>query len=177
MIDFISEWRVPDRTSLLRQVERAVPRAVRLLQGARGAGVPVIHANDNFGQWRSDFSAVWSTAVAAGDAPARIATAIAPEEADYRVLKPKHSAFFGTPLDLLLEHLGASTLVLCGVAGNQCVTATAIDAHMRDYTPVVVHDACGSRTVALHRSAMTQWKDLGLGVVAASSVHWASLKA
>jgi nicotinamidase-related amidase len=175
MIDFISEWRVADRAALLRQVERAVPHAVRLLLGARRAGVPVIYANDNFGQWRSDFSAVWSAAVAAGEAPARIAAAVAPEESDYRVLKPKHSAFFGTPLDLLLEHLGASTLVLCGVAGNQCVTATAIDAHMRDYTAVVVHDASASRTASLHRHAMEQLKDLGLGVVAAGSVRWTTL--
>lgn len=176
MIDFISEWRVPDRAKLLRQVERAVPQAVRLMNAARRAGVPVIYANDNFGHWRSDFSAVWSAAIAAGEAPARIATAVAPEESDYRVLKPKHSAFFGTPLDLLLEHLGVSNVVLCGVAGNQCVTATAIDAHMRDYTPIVAHDACASRTPALHRHAMEQLKDLGLGVVAASTVRWASLK-
>lgn len=177
MIDFISEWRVPDRSRLLRHFERAIPHAVRLLHGARRNGVPVVYANDNFGQWRSDFSAVWSAAVAAGGASARVATAIAPEESDYRVLKPKHSAFFGTPLDLLLEHLGVSTVVMCGVAGNQCVTATAIDAHMRDYTPVVAHDASASRTAALHRHAMEQLKDLGLCVVAASSVRWASLKA
>lgn len=177
MIDFIGDWRIPERSRLLPQVERSIPHAVRLVRGARRARVPVIYANDNFGQWRSDFDAVWNAALAAGGAAARIATAIAPEASDYRVLKPKHSAFFGTPMDLLLQHLGVSTVVLCGVAGNQCVTATAIEAHMRDYTPIVVQDASASRTPLLHRHAMTQLADLGLSVVAAASVRWKTLLA
>jgi nicotinamidase-related amidase len=175
LIDFIGDWCIPERAQLLPQVERAIPHAVRLLRSARRAGVPVIYANDNFGQWRSDFGAVWNAALAAGGAAAAIASAVAPQETDYRVLKPKHSAFFGTPLDLLLQHLGASTVVLCGIAGNQCVMATAIEAHMRDYMPVVAHDASASRTPALHRQAMAQLADLGLSVVAASSVRWKSL--
>lgn len=175
VIDFISEWRVPGRASLLKRVERALPQAARLLAGARKASVPVVYANDNFGQWRSDFDRVLADAVAAGGAAARVANALAPRADDYRVLKPKHSAFFGTPLDLLLQHLGASTLVICGVAGNQCVVTTAVDAHMRDYTPIVVRDASASRTDALHNQAMGQMKDLGLRVVAAASVNWRKL--
>lgn len=175
MIDFIGEWRIPERSRLLPQVERAIPHAVRLLRGARRAGIPVIYANDNEGQWRSDFGTVWNAALAAGGAAARIAAAVAPEASDYRVLKPKHSAFFGTPADLLLRHLRVSTLVLCGVAGNQCVAATAVDAHMRDYAPIVVRDASASRTPLLHRQSMTQLVELGIRVVTARSVRWTSL--
>lgn len=172
LVDFISQWRIPHRDALMRQVERAIPQATTLLAGARRASVPVVYANDNFGQWRSDFDRVLADVVAAGGAPARIATALAPQTGDYRVLKPKHSAFFGTPLDLLLEHLGSSTIVLCGVAGNQCVTATALDAHMRDYAPIVVRDASASRTSSLHNHAMRQLEDLGLSVVSTASVRW-----
>lgn len=175
MVDFFGAWRIPERARLLPQVERAIAHAVRLLRGARRAGVPVIYANDNEGQWRSDFDSAWNAALAAGGAAARIASALAPEVSDYRVLKPKHSAFFGTPMDLLLRHLGVSTVVLCGVAGNQCVAATAIDAHMRDYVPVVVRDASASRTPLLHRQSMTQLAELGIRVVTARSVRWKSL--
>jgi nicotinamidase-related amidase len=49
------------------------------------------------------------------------------------VLKPKHSGFFSTTLEVLLAYLGARTLVLTGVAGNICVLFTANDAYMRDY--------------------------------------------
>ncbi|MGP0064143.1 MAG: cysteine hydrolase family protein [Isosphaeraceae bacterium] len=44
------------------------------------------------------------------------------------MLKPKHSGFFSTTLDVLLDDLGAKTLVLTGMAANICVLFTANDA-------------------------------------------------
>jgi nicotinamidase-related amidase len=176
VVDFISEWKLPERDQLLPHVRRAAPLAARLTKRARTSGVPVIYANDNFGQWRSDFNAVLSAALSSTGIPASVAQLLAPQSEDYRVLKPKHSAFFGTPLDMLLDHLGAQTVVLCGVSGNQCITATALDAHMRDYTVVVTHDACASRTRTLHDHAMAQLKDVGIRVMSAASVRWSDLK-
>jgi nicotinamidase-related amidase len=175
VVDFISEWKLPERDQLLPHVSRAAPCAARLIKRARTSGVPVIYANDNFGQWRSDFNAVLSVALSSTGIPGDVAKLLAPQSNDYRVLKPKHSAFFGTPLDMLLEHLGAQAVVLCGVAGNQCITATALDAHMRDYTVVVAHDACASRTRTLHDHAMAQLKDVGIRVMSAASVRWNAL--
>ena len=68
---------------------------------------------------------------------AAIAACLAPGDADYFVLKPKHSAFFATPLDLLLRHLRVRRLLLSGVAGDQCVLLTAIEARMQDYDVAV----------------------------------------
>jgi nicotinamidase-related amidase len=56
-----------------------------------------------------------------------------PDDDDYFVLKPKHSGFYSTSLDLLLTHLNARNLVLTGIAGNNCVLFTANDAYMRDF--------------------------------------------
>ena len=70
--------------------------------------MPAIYVNDNFGQWRSDFrrrSRTAPTTIVAG--PARVAAAAARPTRDYFVLKPKHSGFFGTTLDTLLENLGS----------------------------------------------------------------------
>ncbi len=47
----------------------------------------------------------------------RITELLRPEEDDYFVLKPKHSSFFATPLELLLTFLGKRRLILTGVAG------------------------------------------------------------
>src|SRR5207302_7796359 len=63
-----------------------------------------------------------------------------PEEDDYFVLKPKHSGFFSTTLDVLLEYLQAQTLIITGIAGNICVLFTANDAYMRDFYAVVPRD-------------------------------------
>ena len=73
-----------------------------------------------------------------------VAELLVPEEEDYFVLKPKHSGFQFSALDVLLEHLGARTLILSGVAGDFCVLFTAHDAYMRDYRLVVPRDCIAS---------------------------------
>ena len=62
------------------------------------------------------------------------------------VLKPKHSAFYCTPFDILLNHLDTETLILTGFAGNICVLFTANDAYMRNYKLIVPKDCIGSNT-------------------------------
>ena len=69
------------------------------------AGVPTVFVNDNRGRWRSDSVALVARCAAATASGAAIASSLVPGDADYVVLKPKHSEFFATPLDLLLRHL------------------------------------------------------------------------
>jgi len=64
----------------------------------------------------------------------------------YFVLKPKHSGFYSTSFDLLLDHLGANKLILTGIAGNNCVLFTANDAYMRDFELFVPLDCVVSQT-------------------------------
>jgi nicotinamidase-related amidase len=70
------------------------------------------------------------------------------------VLKPKHSGFYSTTLELLLQALGARTLILTGIAGNICVLFTANDAYMREYALVVPADCIASQTVQENTSAL-----------------------
>lgn len=58
--------------------------------------------NDNFGRWKSDFRRLVEHCLNDGVPGEEIARVLQPEEDDYFVLKPKHSAFFETPLDTLL---------------------------------------------------------------------------
>ncbi|HYE95793.1 MAG TPA: isochorismatase family cysteine hydrolase, partial [Rubricoccaceae bacterium] len=101
-------------------------------------------ANDNFGRWQDDFRKVVRRATA-DDAAGRVLVApLEPGPDDYFVLKPKLSGFFATPLEVLLEHLGAETLILAGVAADFCVLATALDAHMRGFRVVIPEDCTAS---------------------------------
>src|SRR6185369_17800312 len=68
-----------------------------------------------------------------------------PGPEDYFVLKPKQSGFYFTTLQLLLEHLGARTLVLVGFTGDICILFTGVDAHMRDYELIVPSDCVVSQ--------------------------------
>src|SRR4030095_6601433 len=68
-----------------------------------------------------------------------------PERDDYFVLKPKHSGFYSTTLDLLLKHLGAATLILAGFTADICILFTANDAYMRDYRLMIPADCVASQ--------------------------------
>jgi len=128
-------------------VRFAIPMARRLAvlkRRAKSKGIPAIYVNDNFGRWKSDFKTVVDQCLT-GDAPGRrIVELLKPEPDDYFVLKPRHSGFFGTPLATLLKYLQARTLILTGVAGNNCVLFTAHDAYLRDFRIIVPSDCVAS---------------------------------
>jgi nicotinamidase-related amidase len=143
VIDMISDWQFPDGELLLRRAAAIAPAIHTLKRRCRAAGVPTIYANDHRGHWRSNFAEVVEAAAASPGAD--IARLLAPQPDDYFVLKPKHSAFHATPLDLLLRDLAAHTLILTGVACDQCVLCTAADARMRDHAVLVPADCVASQ--------------------------------
>lgn len=159
VIDMISSWDFPDAGKLLPFAAAIAPRIAALSARCRRAGVPVIYANDNRGQWRSDFRQVVEHSLQQGGRGARITQQLAPEGDDYFVLKPKHSAFFSTPLDLLLQHLQARRLILTGVASDQCVANSAVDARMRDYEVVVPADCVASQSAARNKRALLHFDE------------------
>ncbi len=108
-------------------------RIAALKRRAKAAGIPAIYVNDNFGRWQSDFTKVVQHCLDDGVRGEEMARILHPEEDDYFVLKPKHSAFYATTLDTLLQYLGAKRLILTGVAGNICILFSANDAYMRDF--------------------------------------------
>jgi nicotinamidase-related amidase len=154
LIDWINDLEFESGARLL---ERALPAAratAALRRRAKQAGVPAIYCNDNFGKWRSDFRSILDHCLHDGVRGQPIAELLRPDEEDYFVLKPKHSGFHSTTLEVLLAHLGATTLILTGVAGNFCVLFTAHDAYMRDYRIVVPRDCIASETEAEDRHAL-----------------------
>jgi nicotinamidase-related amidase len=159
VIDMISTWGFPDANPLLAQAARIAPAIAGLKARCRRAGVPVIYANDNRGMWRSDFREVYAGALEAGGRGAGIAEQLAPDDDDYFVLKPKRSGFFATPLHLLLQHLHVRRLLLAGVASDQCVVNTAVDAHMRDYDVVLPRDCSASHTTGRHQRALRHFEE------------------
>jgi nicotinamidase-related amidase len=89
---------------------------------------------------------------------AEIVAALAPGGDDYFVLKPRHSGFYATPLHLLLGALGVRRLVLSGVAGDQCVLATAGDALVRGYKVIVPRDAIVCATAQRTKAVLAHFR-------------------
>ena len=156
IIDMISCWDFPDAEKLLPGAHAIAGRLAALKTRCMRAGVPAIYVNDNRGRWRSDFPKLVELSLASGGAGAEITGALLPEETDYFVLKPKQSAFFATPLELLLAYLKATRLIVTGVASDQCIWATVADAGMRDLEAIVPRECVASQTSARNQRFLRQ---------------------
>ncbi|MEE3371173.1 MAG: isochorismatase family cysteine hydrolase [Planctomycetota bacterium] len=75
------------------------------------------------------------------DAGYAIDSRVAPQAGELVLDKNTSSAFHTTPIDLYLRNMGIETLVLTGVAADQCVLATAIDAADRGFHVILASDA------------------------------------
>jgi nicotinamidase-related amidase len=160
LIDVINDLEFPEGDQLLRHAVPMAERLRELKRRAREAGIPVVYVNDNFGRWRSDFNTQVEHCLEDGIRGREIVARLKPEEDDYFVLKPKHSGFFSTTLDILLEYLGVKTVILTGIAANICVLFTANDAYMRDLSLVVPGDCVASNTEEENRNALEQMRKI-----------------
>ena len=154
LIDVINDLEFSGGETLLAQALPAAERIADLKRRARAAGIPAIYVNDNFGRWRSDFR---QTVAHCLDPTARgrpLAECLKPAEDDYFVLKPKHSGFQSTVLDMLLDRLGARRLILTGFRSDSCVLFTAADAHMRNRRILVPADCTAALSTDEHRHAL-----------------------
>ena len=156
LVDVINDFDFPEAESLLAAAREAVPRIAALLGRARAAGVPVIYVNDNFGRWRSDFRSTVARCSEPSRPGAPLVRQLAPQPGDYFVLKPQHSGFFHTPLELVLQELRTRVLVLCGFAANSCVSFTAHDAHMRGFRLIIPQDTTAANTRDVCAGALRQ---------------------
>ena len=154
LIDVINDFDFPRAEALLGYALPAAERIATLKERARRSQIPIIYANDNFGRWRSDFRQQIEHCLKEGRRGAHIVELLKPAEDDYFVLKPMHSGFFSTTLDVLLERLQVQRLVLTGFAADICVLYTANDAYMRDFKVAVPSDCVASETKRQYRFAL-----------------------
>lgn len=154
LIDVINPIDFDGGENLLRHALPMARALAALKQRTKSAGIPVIYVNDNFGRWRSEFPKIVEHCLEPNVRGKPVVEQLPPEDDDYFVLKPKHSAFFQTPLEMLLKYLSANTLILTGMAGDICVLFSANDAYMRDFRIIVPPDCTASEEEAHHRQVL-----------------------
>ena len=159
IIDMINDFEFPDGEALYAQSLPAAKRIAELKRRAAQSKIPIIYINDNFGKWRSDFQQQVHHCLHDAVRGQSIARLLKPGDEDYFVLKAKHSAFYATPLDLLLIYLKVKTLIITGIAGDVCVLFTANDAYMRDYHLVVPSDCIASRASEDNERSLLQMRE------------------
>lgn len=166
ILDMVSRFDFPDGRATAAAAHRIAPSIARLKDRVRSAGFQVVYVNDNPGRWRSDAPALVREATAPGSRGAAVLDALRPTKNDYFILKPRHSAFFATPLATILESLEARRLILTGVSAHQCVLFTASDAHVRQFELVVPSDCIAAPSKDDTRLALRYFrKALGAAVI------------
>jgi len=112
LIDVINDLDFDRADELLAPALPMARKIATLKREAAQLQIPTVYVNDNFGQWKSDFQHTVEHCCAGNSRGREISRALRPEISDYFVLKPKHSGFYATTLDVLLEYLKVDTLII-----------------------------------------------------------------
>ena len=169
LIDVINDFDFEEGDQLLELALAVGKNIAELKKRATAAGIPSIYVNDNFGRWQSDFKKIVAHCSGDDAKGKSFVKLLVPGDDDYFVLKPKHSGFYSTTLELLLTHLGAKNLILTGIAGNNCVLFTANDAYMRDFKLFIPADCVVSNTEEENEHALKQMETVLKADVTASA--------
>ena len=158
LVDVINPLEFPEAGALAPAAWQAARAMARLKERLAAQRVLTIYANDNYGQWRSDFRQTLEHCLACGGVAAQMARLLAPQPHDLVMLKPRHSAFYATPLDLVLTQVHAKRLVIGGLAADICVQLSAMDAVLRGYEVAVPSDCTAAETAEAKGQALAYMK-------------------
>ena len=158
VIDFVKAYLLPGYP-LYAGVESAHRAAIRLLQAARTAGIPVLHTNveyqpggRNGGVFFRKVPALRCFEAGVHPEAAAFGEGLEPVPGETVVTKQYASAFFGTSLASTLTSLGVDTVLIAGVSTSGCIRASAVDCCQHGFVPVVVRDAVGDRAPGPHEA-------------------------
>jgi nicotinamidase-related amidase len=154
IIDMINDFNFKDGKTLFVKSLSIAKNILELKNRAKQNNIPVIYVNDNFGRWKSNFNILVEHCIHDNSIGKPIAEMLKPDEDDYFVLKPKHSGFYSTTLDLLLEYLQTETLILTGITSDICIFFTANDAYMRDFKLIVPSNCTTAISEEHHLTAL-----------------------
>lgn len=160
LVDFQEEQRV-DADYAVAGFEKVIANASELLAEARKAKLPIFHA-----AYRRDFdlspqrhfeplTADGKPAFSDGASPlSAICKEVQPVVGEPVVYKNDASAFSEAALGSALRQAQIEWLILAGVWSEACVAASVRDAIASGIRVLLVKDACGSGTEAMHQTAI-----------------------
>lgn len=74
------------------------------------------------------------------------------QPADLSIEKIAYSAFYMTRMEWVLRKAGIDTLAFCGIVTNGGVASTLRDAHVRDFSCILLEDGCAAFSDEVHRT-------------------------
>lgn len=158
---------------------QAIDATAGLIATARRLGIPIAYTaqpGDQDPQSRGLLTHVWGPGLTAAEADTAILDALAPAPGDTVLTKHRYSAFARAPFQEWLDERGRTQLIITGIYAHIGVTATAMDAFMRDIEPFVIADAVADFSLENHRRALEHVAAIS-GVVCTSVEAQAALAA
>jgi nicotinamidase-related amidase len=146
----INAYDFPDAEKVVPSAEEAVPVIAEIIRDHDG---PVIYVNDNFGHWRSHSDQLVEEALE-GRHP-ELVEPIKPADDALIVIKARHSIFYQSPLEYLLNQEDVGSLILTGQLTEQCILYSALDAYIRHFKVRVPPDAVAHIHEDLADAALT----------------------
>jgi len=141
-----------------RMHETVIPTVKKLLSRFRAGGHEVLFAriacqtNDGRDRSLSQKLPGWNNLLLPkNEWESQIVPEIAPQGDEIVVTKTTDSALTGTNLRLLLNNLGISHVVCCGIFTDQCVSSTVRSLADESFAVTVIEDACAAGSDELHR--------------------------
>jgi len=169
LIDCQNTYR--EGTMSLAGVEPALAEAARLLERARGAGIPIVHIQHDSGP-----GSPYDITAPIG----QISDVVAPKAGGPVITKHFPNSFIQTDLEQQLRAVGVTKVILAGFMTHMCVNSTARGAFNLGFQPTVVAAATATRDLpgsdgdvvsaaALQAASLAALRDLFAVVVPTSS--------
>ncbi len=77
-----------------------------------------------------------------------------PLQGEYRVVKHKYDAFYGTDLEIILRNLKMESIIITGISTDVCCESTARSAFFRDYQVAFISDATATFNPEAHQATL-----------------------
>lgn len=175
IIDMQKAFVEPGAAHCIAGAKATIPAINEAIAAARAAGAPIFWI---VREYRTDGSDVEFTRIPAwemggktlapgskGANSAELATGLCAEADDYRIVKPRWSAFFQTELDLILRRKGIKNLVLTGTTTPNCIRTTCYDAIALDYRTIIPESCCSSQTEEIQQANMADMARIGAEII------------
>lgn len=180
IIDIAMAYFTPG-SPLYAAYEPVLETTIQVADAARAAGVPIIFTRVDYahpadgGLFRRKIAAL--SVFETGNPLAAFHPRLTPRPGDQVISKHYPSAFFGTPLASTLSAMRADSLIITGLSTSGCIRATALDALCHGFAPLVVQDAVGDRTPAIHDANLFDLQAKTADVVGSDAViRWLRAK-
>jgi nicotinamidase-related amidase len=131
-----------------------------LLDAARKKRIPIWYFYVSFREDRTDDGVqgektpILPEVCREGTKMVRIDDRVKPHKGDYVMAKTMPSAFFGTPLAMILRYLKVDVNIVVGDSTSGCVRATVVDSMQNAFYTVIPEECVGDRSIGSHKAAL-----------------------